>query len=310
MKRIITLTLNPAFDLHYRIKGFMPYKENFVSDALIEAGGKGINISRALSAGGYKNTAFAILGKENSREFEAKLKADNVNYRAVYTDGRIRENITLHSEGVPETRISFDNFSVNAEILDELYEEMKPYLDGDTVVAFSGRIPKGITVGQSVDFLKKLKSHGVLLSVDSGSYGIEQLAELSPLLIKPNEQEIEKLIGKKVTNREEALEAAKALKVTGAENIIVSLGGEGFVHVSGEKAFAVTVPKIEPLSTVGAGDSSVAGFVGAYADGAGIEECLRTAASFGTAACLTEGSAPPKAETVKEIYSKINVTAR
>ena len=112
---IITLTLNPAFDLHCRADGFMPYRESFVELTEREAGGKGVNISRALLANGIVSEAVIIVGRENGDEFCERLKRDSLSVEAIVCDGRIRENLTLHENKNPETRISFGGFSVDSE---------------------------------------------------------------------------------------------------------------------------------------------------------------------------------------------------
>ena len=108
--KIITLTLNPAFDIHCYTENFKPYHENLAKITDRDASGKGVNISRALKATGVDSLAFLVLGDENADSFERGLKADGLNYRAVTVSGRIRENITLHTEGADETRISFAGF--------------------------------------------------------------------------------------------------------------------------------------------------------------------------------------------------------
>ena len=102
---IITLTLNPAFDVHCFIKGFAPYHENLATITENDAGGKGVNISRALTSCGVENLALVVLGEENGESFTRSLEADGIIYRSISVKGRIRENITVHTDNAPETRI-------------------------------------------------------------------------------------------------------------------------------------------------------------------------------------------------------------
>lgn len=308
MTDIITITLNPAYDLHYIIEDFQPYKENFVGSSTIESGGKGVNISRALHINGTANTAFVILGEENSAPFEKSIKAQGMNFVPVHVPGKIRENITIHTKNAPETRISLDDFSVGEEILDILGTKIKKCIGKGTVVAFSGRIPRGLKAERVIGFLKWLKDAGALLAVDCGSFGIKELSELKPWLIKPNEQEILSLCKGGVKTIDDALRAAGELASVGIDNVIVSMGGQGAVYVGKDTALIAQVPKITPVSTIGAGDSTVAGFVSAFAEGLEMPECLRRAVSFGTAACLTEGTQPPLPTYVERIMRSVTVT--
>lgn len=300
--------MNPAFDMHYEIEGFAPYKENYVNSILIAAGGKGINVSRALASNHIDNTAYIVLGKENAKIFEAYLRKDGLKYKAIYCEGRIRENITIHTAKHPETRISLDCFALSGQVLARLLRELLLVVDDKTILVFSGRLPKGISTDAAVDFLKELRRRsGCRLVVDCNSFSLEELVRMKAWLIKPNEQEAEALTGGKVASAKQAVAAAAEIGRAGIENIIVSIGKYGAVAVAGGVSYQLQVPDIVPLSTVGAGDSMIAGFVGACARGAGIEECLENAAVYGTSACLMQGTDPPTAAVMKDIRNLVSV---
>ena len=115
--KIITLTLNPAFDLHCSIQDFAPYQECYAETLSVDAGGKGINISRALKVNGTDSLAIVVVGAENAMEFCKALNRDGLQYEEIWAEGRIRQNITLHEEDKPETRISFTGFKCDQKIL-------------------------------------------------------------------------------------------------------------------------------------------------------------------------------------------------
>ncbi len=309
MKRIFTVTLNPAFDLHYQMEHFEAEKENYVQGILCDAGGKGINISRALKVNGMDSTAYVILGEENGGSFEAGLRRDGLHYVPLYTPGRIRENITLHPEGAKETRISLDTFSVTPELLDELEAKLLAVAEAGDLVAFAGRNPHGLEKQQVIAFLKKLIAHGLRLIVDSNSFTPQDLQQIRPWMIKPNEQEIVSFLGKTVSDLQEAAEAAAALVQKGvSEQVMISLGGDGAVWSDGEEKKLLHIPKLEhPVSTIGAGDSTLAGFLCGSAKGLEISEVLRLAVSFGTAACMTPGTLPPLPEDVARVAEQVKV---
>ncbi len=309
MKRIFTVTLNPAFDLHYQMEHFEAEKENYVQGILCDAGGKGINISRALKVNGMDSTAYVILGEENGGSFEAGLRRDGLHYVPLYTPGRIRENITLHPAGAKETRISLDTFSVTPELLDELEAKLLAVAEAGDLVAFAGRNPRGLEKQQVIAFLKKLIAHGLRLIVDSNSFTPQDLQQIRPWMIKPNEQEIVSFLGKTVSDLQEAAEAAAALVQKGvSEQVMISLGGDGAVWSDGEEKKLLHIPKLEhPVSTIGAGDSTLAGFLCGSAKGLEISEVLRLAVSFGTAACMTPGTLPPLPEDVARVAEQVKV---
>lgn len=298
---IITITLNPAFDVHYKMKNLALHKENYVDTTSVFAGGKGINVARALENNGVDCMAYVALGKENADRFVTMLDADGVSWTGVYCEGKIRENITIHVMNEPETRISLDDFSLTGETLDQLYAMLKSELDSDSIVVFSGRIPRGLTKEEVLIFLKRLQAGGAKICVDCNSFSFEDLLQIKPFLVKPNEQEAEQFCKTPVRNMDEALRAAKSIHAMGIENVIISMGGEGAAFAGGQLSCVAVAPKISPLSTVGAGDSAVAGFIAAFAQGMDVDECFINAVSFGTAACLTEGTLPPLPKDVMDM---------
>ncbi len=303
--KILTLTLNPAFDIHCGVEKFLPERENYMRSYRRHIGGKGVNISRALHENGVESTAFVVLGKQNCADFERELSACGIKYVPLYVDGRIRENITIHPETAPETRISFEGCAVSRAAAEEIFSLMLPLCDENTIFTFNGRMPGGLSVADVAPLLEKVKASGAYLAVDSGTFTMEDFAAVKPWFIKPNQEEISRCVGREINTPEEALAAAREIRARGIENVMVSLGGAGAVLASGAGDFAVSVPKIDVVSTIGAGDSSVAGFCAAFSEGKTPLECLTNAVSYGSAACLSAGTNPPKREDVEEIRAKI-----
>ncbi len=305
--KIVTLTLNPAFDVHCHTAHFEPFHENLAEITCRDAGGKGINISRALSVNGVDNLAFAVLGEENAADFERALAADSVKYLPMYVPGRIRENITLHADDSGETRISFTGFSANDTLIERVGDGILPCLDTDCIVTFTGRVTSGLSLDAVKSMLRQIKDKGAKLVIDSRSFSVDDLTELSPWLIKPNQEEISEYLSRKVEDFQEIVSAAQELHRLGIDNVMVSFGSKGALLVCSDGSFIAVPPKIEAISTIGAGDSSIAGFLSAAKDGKSAPEMLRTAVSYGTAACLTEGTRPPRSEDISHIFDKVSV---
>lgn len=304
--KIVTLTLNPAFDVHCFAENFKPYHESIVDITSKEAGGKGVNVSRALASNGIENLAVAIVGRDNGEEFVKALEKDGLTVAPVYTDGRIRENITLHEQNNPETRISFNGFSCTADILEKV-KDCTGKVDKDTIVTFTGSIPKGIAVEQVLALLKEFKNAGAKVVIDSRSVSLAQLTEFKPWLIKPNKDETESYTGKTINSIADAKEIALSIHKQGVENVVVSLGGDGAVLACDKGVFHAVTPKIEVVSTIGAGDSMIAGFIEATATNLAIESALVRAVAFGSSACMMQGTKPPSKENVEDLCKKIKL---
>ncbi len=304
--KIITITLNPAFDIHCKADGFLPYRESVVEITSREAGGKGVNISRALIAFEVDNIAVVVVGRENGGEFCEMLERDGMSVIPILCDGRIRENITLHEKENPETRISFGGFTVNASILDDVRGVIGE-LDGNTVVTFTGSIPSGIETKAVLNMLRDFKTQGAKVVIDSRSVSFDELVDFKPWLIKPNKAEMESYLGKSIETVENAASVADEMLSRGIENAMISLGGEGAVLATDSGVFYANAPAVDAISTIGAGDSAIAGFIDGFASGYPKDMCLARAVSFGTAACMREGTKPPIRKDVECIESKVEV---
>lgn len=303
--QIFTITLNPAFDVHYELAEFCPGKEQYANRMVREAGGKGINTARALTVNGVENIAYVVFGKEGAADFEARLQRDRMQYRALYVPGVIRENLTIHPEHQPETRISLNTIELQPDILDQLAQQLLGEAEPGDAVSFAGRLPKGLSVQQVCAFLSRLTEAGLRLILDSNSFSPEQLKQIRPWLIKPNEYELTALCDAST----DPVECARSLVQAGvAEQVLVSLGEKGSVFCDSGQTVRVVVPKLDhPVSTIGAGDSSVAGFLAAAKNGGSSVECARLAAAWGTAACMTEGTRPPQPEDIVETLRETSI---
>lgn len=302
--KIITLTLSPAFDMHCHADGLVLDHENLVYMDLCQAGGKGVNISRALTHNGTPNLALLVLGKENAGSFTRNLDADGVTYDAITVPGRIRENITIHT-GSTETRISFPGFRVESDVLARVEGKLLALADGETVVTMTGRIAEGMAVADVMAVLRKVAAKGAKIVVDSRSFSLEDLKELKPWLIKPNQEEISAYLGREVSSLEQTVVEANALHNAGIANVMISMGGDGALLVCDEGTFIAEPPNVEVKSTIGAGDSSIAGFIACPDDSAA--KRLQWAVAYGSAACMAEGTLPPKAEDVQMILRDIKL---
>ena len=305
--KIVTLTLNPAFDVHCHTANFQPYHENLAQITSNDAGGKGVNISRALTVNGIENTALVVLGAENGDSFRRALQADEIPYCEITVEGRIRENITLHTENAPETRISFAGFTANDSLIDRTEESLNGLLEMGDILTFTGRNPEGVSMARVKAMLANLQGRGVKIVLDSRSFTKQDMIDVSPWLIKPNEEEIGMYVDMEVKDFKDAKQAAELLRATGIENVMISLGAKGAMLCGAEGCFVAHAPKINALSTIGAGDSSIGGFCAAAKAGLSPAEMLRHSVAYGSAACMTAGTFPPRAEDVQTLLTEIQV---
>ena len=156
-------------------------------------------------------------------------------------------------------------------------------------------------------FLKDLQKKGAKIVLDSKSFSLADIFEVQPWLIKPNQEEISEYLGCEINSIAQAMEKSQVFADHGVTNVMVSLGEQGALLLHDGKCYIATPPTIDAISTIGAGDSSLAGFIAAAQKGKAAAECLKNAVTYGTAACLTEGSLPPTAADIAAISPQVQV---
>lgn len=285
MSKVVTLTLCPAIDVYCQADDFKPYAESLCEIVERAAGGKGVNISRALNACGVENLAVVVVGDENGKEYLKNLAESGVTeVKAITVGGRVRENFTLRQRGQKETRISFKGFSATDEILKTCEQIIFAQKDLQ-VVTFTGRIPDGVSLAEVKKLIFRLKEKGIKVVVDSKSFTLKDIEEVKPWLIKPNEEEIAEYLKTPVNGVDEAMDAARVLHGRGIESVMISLGAKGAVLRCGQGEYYKAAPTVEVISTVGAGDSAIAGFIVAYLNGESAENRLTAAVNLGSLVC-------------------------
>lgn len=256
---IVTVTLNPALDVHYTLHEFILGKENHPDARKKFAAGKGVNVSRVLKRHGMDAPAYMLMGKDNGEEYFRLLENYRVPYAYVEVPGSVRENLSINCPALhQETRLCMKGFTVTPEDGLALIRLVIAQVPAGSFVALCGSLPPGICETDFVGYCRMLRNAGYFIIVDCPSLSIEALREIRPWLIKPNEKEAMTLLGlSEITDGEEA---AKKLTETFPQ-VIVSLGADGLVYASQEIVIRKAALPTEVYTTVGAGDSLVAGFL-------------------------------------------------
>ena len=169
----------------------------------------------------------------------------------------------------------------------------------------TGRVADGMAVADVSNMLRKCAEKGAKIVVDSRSFSLQDLKNLNPWLIKPNQEEISAYLGREIRSLEETLAEAKALHADGIANVMISMGGDGALLVCQAGAFIAVPPKVVVKSTIGAGDSAIAGFTACPSQRP--EDRLQWAVAYGSAACMAEGTLPPEPKNVQTILGNIQL---
>ena len=287
---IVTVTLNPSIDVTLWVDGLDDDRVNRVQDELRQAGGKGVNVARVTGKFGVRTRCIVMAGRENATELQNYLSSEDFLCELLPVDGAVRENLTLRC-GTNTVKINRQGPTLCSKMGAVLPAWLEGRLDANCVAVFAGSLPAGISVGQYGDMMVAAKKVGARVAVDTDVFTLADYARVSPWLIKPNMHEMAKLSGLPCDTPAQALAAARAVREqTKITHVLVSMGAFGLVYCGEEGAFLVKAPQVKVKSTVGAGDSLLAGFLVGICKEKPLDECLSLAVACGSDCACQEGT--------------------
>ncbi|MGT2799275.1 1-phosphofructokinase [Streptococcus marmotae] len=299
---IYTVTLNPAIDYIVRLSTIESGAVNRMDSSDTFSGGKGINVSRILQRLGYASTATGFVGGFTGEFIKSSLAAEEIGTRFVNVDQDTRVNVKIKAD--QETEINGLGPIVTEEQLAELETILAHVTTEDTVV-FAGSAPASLGNQVYNRLIPLAKEAGAEVVCDfEGQTLLDSLA-YQPLLVKPNNHELEAIFGVTFQSREDIVQYAKEILTKGAQHVIVSMAGDGALLVTPEATYFAKPIKGEVKNSVGAGDSMVAGFTGKYTTSHDPIEALKWGVACGTATAFSDDLA--SIEFIKEMYEKVEV---
>lgn len=303
---IITLSLNPAIDATLWVEGIQTGADNAVLSEKYESAGKAMNVSRALRIYGVESLALVLVGAHNRERYEEPLKREGIRYTILPVPGYTRENIAIVEESRTVTRFLREGFTVPYEAVEELLLLLGREVRERTLVVISGTLPAGISDQILLDICLAIRERGGLVALDtSARFTLEEIGRFTPWLIKPNRKELEEMARRELPGTPEIVDFCRELTGRGVCHCLVSMGDSGILYAGAEGVYQVMVPNVSVVSAVGSGDYCLAGFVLGQATKKSLVQSLKTAASFGTAACLTEGTSPPTPLATANILNQV-----
>ena len=302
--RIVTLTANPSVDRTVALPG--PLERGAVlrvDRATSQAGGKGVNISRAAVAAGLETVA--VLPALPGDPFVHELESAGIECRTSRPAGEIRINLALTEPDGTTTKLNSPGAAVGPEHLDDLTETVVREAHGSSWVVLAGSLPPGAPTGYYAELVRRLHGH-VRVAVDTSDEPladlVDGLPESAPDLLKPNAEELASVTGTDVASLEadplEAARAARLLVDRGVGTVLVTLGAHGAILLDRTGAWQAVPAPTTVVSTVGAGDSSLFGYLLAELRGLPPEERLALAVAYGSAAAGLPGTTIPTPDHV------------
>lgn len=291
---IVTLTPNPSLDRALHLERLERGEVNRAAATHLHPGGKGINVSRALAAHDVPSRAVLPSGGPDGAQLVALLAAQGVAARPVPVAGDTRSNITLTETSGATTKINAPGPPLDAEEVAALLAAVEAEVSAGDVAAVvaAGSLPAGV----ADDFFTRVADlgarHRVPVVLDtSGAPFAAAVRHGGLALVKPNDDELAELAGHDLVTVGDVLDAAAEVRALGTAAVLVSLGSHGALLVAESGSWWAGGPALVPVSTVGAGDSTLAGYLAAPGEP---PERLRRAVAWGRAAVLLPGSAVPR----------------
>tara|TARA_R110002020_G_scaffold254617_1_gene468334 strand:- start:12585 stop:13538 length:954 start_codon:yes stop_codon:yes gene_type:complete len=306
--KIATLTLNPALDKSTTIDLLQSEKKLRCDEPTYEPGGGGINVSRAIKILGGESLAIYAAGGPAGDQIEKLLKDEGIVQLRIKTENPTRENLmVMESSTSNHYRFGMPGRELSKSELQRCLDAIQDLPDETEYLVASGSLPPGAPEGFYGEVAKIAQEKNIKCVIDTSGKALLKAAEAGVCIMKPNLSELSSLAGKEqITGMEQEDIARKIIKDGKADTLIVSLGARGAMLVTKDILDYVVPPTVKMKSTVGAGDSMVAGIIFSISRRDKMEDAIKWGVAAGTAATITPGSELCKKEDVEEIVDWIN----
>ena len=309
MSSIYTVTLNPALDKTVRVPNFAVDQVNRITWIRQDAGGKGINVSKVIAKLGGESTAIAVLAGQTGQWIANALVENNIKVQAIAVPGETRTNLkVVDTESGTNTDINEPGPEVTNSVLEQALVDVISKTSAGDIVVLSGSLPRGASVDTYGRWTSALRNAELKVYLDADGAALSAGLEQKPYFTKPNDHELSAMLNRELTNVDEIAAAASEIVAGGIDTVCISMGGNGAVYASANEVWYASPVKVKVGSTVGAGDSVVAAFAFADAQGLSTEDALRLAIATGAANVMESGTQAAERSVVDSLIEKVQLT--
>ena len=306
---IATITLNPTIDRTITVHGLVLDEANRWTSLRLYAGGKGIDVSRAIHEMGGKTIAYGFIGGATGRTVEIKLDEDGVPFSFTPIEQETRTNfIIADTKNAQQTRIDAPGPHISKRELERFEDRLSRIDPRPELMVIGGSVPPGVPDNIYYDIVTRCKSAKIRCILDSAGQWLKEGIKAKPYLIKPNVHEAEELLNAELPTEEAIIKATLNLIEMGIEVASISRGKDGIIAATKKSIVKAVPPALKVVSAVGAGDCAIAGLALKLAEGEPLTEACRLAAAMGAAAVLTPGTELAHRADVEKLLPQIEVT--
>jgi len=307
---IFTVTLNTAIDRIIYIDGILkPKKNNKIRQSFYDIGGKATHVSVVLSELDIPNIATGFVGESNKGILLQLLEDKKVSCDFIsQPDSSTRETIViLDDSGEGSFMITEKGFSISSDTLEKLKKKLSELVSKDDYVVFSGSIPPDLDQDQYIELLQTVNNRGGKLILDTTGSLLSASIGLKPFAIKPNEDEFQEFVGKKLDSLESYIVEIKEILKKGVEYVIVTLGKRGSLIGHNGEVYRVIPPKVREINDTGCGDVFVGGFVAGLYLQFPLEKLIRFATSLSASKAEQQKSSAFSLERAKQLENEVMI---
>ncbi|MDQ2982575.1 MAG: 1-phosphofructokinase family hexose kinase [Actinomycetota bacterium] len=309
---IVTVTMNAAIDRTLTVPNFQRGQRHRASSGMTLAGGKGINIARALKRLGVPVVATGLVGGRTGTRIVEELTGEAILNDFVRIGDESRTSTAVvDPTGATYTEINEWGPQARPEELDFLLEKLNYLAQGARAVVFAGSLPRGVDDDFYAEAIRDLNRRGIQTVLDSEGEPLRLGVQAEPGLVSPNQREAEGLVGQEFNEDDDYVVGLEAIAERGAKNVLITGEAGCFALMREDKEqrrFRVSSPEIDPISAVGSGDVLLAAFMAAWLDGRPPEESLQTAVATGAASTLEVGAGRFEPREVGRLLGAVEVT--
>lgn len=302
---ILTVCMSPCTDITIELDSLNIGKTNIVKSKNMTFGGKGLNVAIGISRLGGEPYATGLMYNENGYMFERELDKEGVPFRFVWNKGRARENYKFIDSRSMLTEVNDVGAEISKDKASEVLAMVRMISREADVTVISGGLPRGVDASFYGDLVKAVDARSLKI-VDASGDRLFHALEQGVDMVKPNLEELENTLGRRIESKEDMLAGCHELLARGAKRVLLSLGKQGAVLTDGKKNYYCKSLNVAMNSTLGAGDGMVAAAAIKLAEDAPLSEILRAGVAAGTATVMTTG----KTSFTKEKYDEVIANLR
>ncbi len=304
---VSVMTLNPAVDIAYEVRAVYNDQKTHAISNRYDPGGNGVNVARALERLGVPNRHFGIIAGKSGLLLQ-DLLGDHLHDSVwIEVPGETRVNSTVIEYDPPrQIEITGVGPEVDEDALEKLSQHFLRHCKNGIAI-MTGSIPPGVPRNYYADMVERVREQGGKVVLDATGDILRRCIEARPYLIKPNQYEIEQIVGRSLNGINDVEKAAREICDLGVEVVVVSLGARGALCVTKELSLHVKSPSIEVRSSVGAGDSMVAGIVSGLVRGLDMEKTMAIGVACGSATSEKDGTELFSIVDVEELVGKVEI---